>query len=60
MNHGVVAVGQGVDGGKRFLKIRNSWGGAWGEKGYIRLAYGSPDSRGTCGVANSWDTVPKL
>ena len=60
LNHGVVAVGQGTAGGKRFIKIRNSWGPEWGEAGYIRMAYGKPDSRGTCGVANSWDTVPSL
>ena len=60
LNHGVVAVQSGVDGGKRFLKIRNSWGPEWGESGFIRMAYGKPESRGTCGVANSWDAVPKL
>ena len=45
LNHGVTLVGVDYSG---VLKIRNSWGGNWGEKGHIRLAKGN-----TCGVANA-------
>jgi len=39
LNHGVAAVGYGVDSasGKMFYKVRNSWGSGWGESGYIRF-----------------------
>ena len=39
VDHTVVAVGYGVDAktGLGFWLVRNSWGGNWGEGGYIRL-----------------------
>ena len=42
LNHAVNLVGVDSAGN---LKIRNSWGGSWGEAGHIRLAKGN-----TCGV----------
>lgn len=45
VDHAVVVVGYDAD----TIKIRNSWGERWGEKGYIRLRRGIPGV-GTCGV----------
>ncbi|EED90882.1 predicted protein, partial [Thalassiosira pseudonana CCMP1335] len=43
INHGVLVVGYGTDQTattdvKGYFKVKNSWGEAWGESGYFRLA----------------------
>jgi len=51
LDHGVLAVGYGEDeNGTKFWKLRNSWGGAWGEQGYIRIERGKRQEGGQCGV----------
>jgi len=47
VNHAVVIVGYGVDGGTAYWIVRNSWASKWGESGYIRLAFG----QNTCNLA---------
>lgn len=38
VNHGINLVGWNDDGG--YWILRNSWGGSWGESGYMRIQYG--------------------
>lgn len=50
INHAVLLVGIVSSN----WKIKNSWGGSWGEKGYIRLASGN-----TCGLCLYKSVYPK-
>jgi len=45
LDHGVMIVGYTP----QYWIVKNSWGGSWGESGYIRLAYGSNQ----CGLNQS-------
>jgi len=53
LDHGVAIVGFGVDGSKKYWKIRNSWGPHWGEKGYYRIIRGV----GKCGLNTDVNTA---
>merc|ERR1712084_665 len=49
LDHGVLLVGYGTDGGKDYWKVKNRWGSRWGEKGFIRLLKGKGGA-GECGL----------
>ena len=49
LDHGVVAIGYGVDQTKgEYYIVRNSWGASWGLRGYINIAI--KDGQGICGI----------
>mmetsp|Transcript_23773 Transcript_23773/g.64728 ORF Transcript_23773/g.64728 Transcript_23773/m.64728 type:complete len:457 (-) Transcript_23773:54-1424(-) len=52
IDHAVTVVGYGTDQGQDYWLAKNSWGPAWGERGYVRLARGKP-SGGECGITAS-------
>lgn len=50
LDHAVTAVGYGTDPELGdFYLVRNSWGGEWGEDGYVRIAR-IGDGYGMCGI----------
>lgn len=51
LDHGVVAVGYGTENGVDYWLVRNSWGGDWGEEGYIKLERNIATYTGKCGIA---------
>lgn len=50
LDHAVLVVGYGSEGGSDYWLVKNSWGTKWGERGYFRLKRTVEKQGGTCGI----------
>jgi len=58
LDHGVLAVGFGVENGTEYFLVKNSWNTSWGDKGYVKIGVQSEAPEGICGILSGPPSQP--
>lgn len=58
LDHGVLAVGYGIENDVEYYIVKNSWGPSWGESGYVRI--GVATGAGICGIQSGPPSYPSV
>jgi len=56
LDHGVLAVGYGVENGIEYFLVKNSWAASWGDNGYVKI--GVESGAGVCGIQSGPPSYP--
>jgi len=56
LDHAVLIVGYGTEGGDEYFRIKNSWASTWGDAGYLRIS----TSNNVCGALNRQAVYPSV
>ena len=59
LDHGVLAVGYGTEDGTEYFLVKNSWGGSWGDAGYVKIGVESEEAAGVCGILSGPPSYPE-
>ena len=55
-NHAVAVVGYGIESGRKFWRVRNSWGTGWGSNGYVLM---DREKNNMC-MISSYSHIPEI
>ena len=60
VNHAVLLIGYGSEGGQDYWILKNSFGASWGEMGFFRILRTNENNSGVCGILSTHSSYPTV